>query len=229
MIVFKEFLLNRGISQHANLIILKPSGVTCECESSCRSHTARETFISLLCTHGRLHCLDHTAVDVCTYVWTSVGNDSDKSFCSWGETDLKLLITLVFQSPTLFYRNILAALSANVKPSARNLGVVFDCIIYLKKQEENLQNEVLSLLRPDHEKVIQSSWLYYCYSVYSGQSQKTNLKHLAVTKRSCLACKIKLVLLQPLITVISSFSLFLSFSSILPHRSTETFNPDPDT
>ena len=134
MIVFKEFLLNRGISQHANLIILKPSGVTCECESSCRSHTARETFLSLLCTHGRLHCLDHTAVGVCTYVRTSVGNDSDKSFCSWGETDLKLLITLVFQSPTLFYRNILAALSANVTLSARNQGVVFDCILYLKNR-----------------------------------------------------------------------------------------------
>ena len=201
MIVFKEFLLNRGISQHANLIILKPSGVTCECESSCRSHTARETFISSSCTHGRLRFLDRTAADVCTYMCTSVRNDSDTFFSSWGEIDLKSLLILVFQSPTLLYSNILAALAANVRPAARNLGVVFDSyLLFKKEQEEHLQNEVLSLLRPDHKKVIQSSWLYSCYSVYSGQSQKNNLKHLAVTKRSCLAFRIKSVLLQPLST-----------------------------
>lgn len=65
VIVFKEFLLNRGISQRAYLIVLKPSGVTCECEFFCRSAQPDTHFFVSVHTCGSLHCLRVPAVDIC--------------------------------------------------------------------------------------------------------------------------------------------------------------------
>lgn len=53
VIVFKEFLLNRGISQCAYFIVLKPYGVMCEREFFYRS-PQRDRLT--LCTRGSLHC-----------------------------------------------------------------------------------------------------------------------------------------------------------------------------
>lgn len=69
-IVLEEFLLNRGISQRAYLIVLKPSGVTCECEFfSTSKHGKKTTFVKTLvstvclwfnaCKHRVCVCFDY--------------------------------------------------------------------------------------------------------------------------------------------------------------------------
>lgn len=110
VIVFKEFLLNRGISQRAYLIVLKPSGVTCECEFFCSSAQPDTHFFVFVHTCGSLHCLWMPAVDICVCVWVRVSDGCVKIFAS------EIILPQSSRVLSPFYENILAA-----RPQMSNL------------------------------------------------------------------------------------------------------------
>lgn len=100
MIVFKEFPLNRGISQRAYLIVLKPSGAARECEFFRMVRTARDTHLCLgVQMWGGvfwffLHCLLFWLLEIEMHARMSMTDGSKYSQMTW-----RLISVITLLSP----------------------------------------------------------------------------------------------------------------------------------
>lgn len=133
MIVFKEFPLNGGISQHAYLIALKPSGAACECKFFRMVRTARDAHLCLgvhMLGGGclfwgwffLLHCLLFRLLQIEMHARMSMTDDSKYSPMTWRLISVITLLSTPPQShPQFLTDTTLAACPemSNLLPETR--------------------------------------------------------------------------------------------------------------